>query len=125
MRLACAFGGAPYAVEEPEKIFERVASWAWISSPMTVSHSLMRSRSSCVAWRCVHVPVGHALQGMSGGENARLAEGRADDLQPDGQATDEAARHRHPREPRESGADRVDGVQGHGDGVRGLGAGLE
>src|SRR5258708_9425481 len=122
MRLACAFGGAPYAVEEPEKIFERVASWAWISSPMTVSHSLMRSRSSCVAWRCVHVPVGHALQGMSAGENAPLAEVRADDLQPDRQPTDEAPRHRHPREPRGTRADRVHVVQVHGDGVGGLGA---
>ena len=42
-RLAWALGGAPYAVAEPEKIFERVASWAWISSPMTVSQALMRS----------------------------------------------------------------------------------
>ena len=29
---------APNAVDAPEKIFERVASWVWTSSPMTVSH---------------------------------------------------------------------------------------
>src|SRR5690349_14517894 len=35
---ACVFAGAPNAVDAPEKIFERVFSWAWTSSPITVSH---------------------------------------------------------------------------------------
>ena len=30
-------GGAPKVVGQPQNIFERVASWAWTSSPMTVS----------------------------------------------------------------------------------------
>jgi len=37
---AWVLGPAPNAVAAPEKIFERVASWAWISSPITVSHSI-------------------------------------------------------------------------------------
>ena len=35
---ACAFGAAPKAVEAPEKIFDCVASCAWVSSPITTSH---------------------------------------------------------------------------------------
>ena len=38
--LIGAIFAAPYAVAEPEKILERVASCAWISRPMTVSHSM-------------------------------------------------------------------------------------
>src|SRR3982751_2429608 len=33
------FGGAPNAVEQPQKIFVLVRSWAWTSSPMTGSQS--------------------------------------------------------------------------------------
>src|SRR3569832_2955795 len=40
---AWVLGGAPYAVAAPEKILLLVASWAWISSPMTVSHSIRAS----------------------------------------------------------------------------------
>jgi hypothetical protein len=31
------FGGAPNAVLQPQKIFDAVWSWAWISRPMTGS----------------------------------------------------------------------------------------
>jgi hypothetical protein len=31
------FGGAPNAVLQPQKIFEAVRSWAWISRPITGS----------------------------------------------------------------------------------------
>src|SRR5690606_25278555 len=34
------FGSAPKSVDAPEKIFERVASWTWVSSPMTISHCM-------------------------------------------------------------------------------------
>jgi hypothetical protein len=34
------FGGAPKAVEQPQKILVLVLSWAWISSPMTVTNSI-------------------------------------------------------------------------------------
>src|SRR3569833_455115 len=40
---AWVLGGAPYAVAAPEKILLLVASWALISSPMTVSHSIRAS----------------------------------------------------------------------------------
>src|SRR3569833_1607441 len=40
---AWVMGGAPYAVAAPEKILLLVASWAWISSPMTVTHSIRAS----------------------------------------------------------------------------------
>ena len=33
----CVFGGAPKAVGQPQKIFVRVSSCAWISRPMTGS----------------------------------------------------------------------------------------
>src|SRR4051812_876074 len=41
------FGGAPKAVLQPQKIFERVSSWAWISRPMTGSNI----DSELVRWR--------------------------------------------------------------------------
>src|SRR5574340_148855 len=37
---AWALGSAPKVVAAPEKIFDRVLSWAWVSSPMTISQSL-------------------------------------------------------------------------------------
>ncbi len=39
-RLAWVFGAAPKVVALPEKIFDWVASCAWISSPITVSHCM-------------------------------------------------------------------------------------
>ena len=41
-RLAWVFGSAPKVVALPEKIFDWVLSWAWISSPITVSHCIVR-----------------------------------------------------------------------------------
>ena len=35
---ACVLGAAPNAVDAPENIFDCVESWAWVSSPMTISH---------------------------------------------------------------------------------------
>ena len=34
----CVFGFAPNAALQPQKIFDAVRSWAWISSPMTGSY---------------------------------------------------------------------------------------
>jgi hypothetical protein len=34
-------GGAPKAVEQPQKILVRVLSWAWTSSPMTGVNSMV------------------------------------------------------------------------------------
>ncbi len=39
-RLAWVLGSAPKVVALPEKIFDWVASCAWISSPITVSHCI-------------------------------------------------------------------------------------
>ena len=50
-RLAWVLGSAPKVVALPEKIFDWVESWAWISSPITVSHCMvivLRSRSGRV-----------------------------------------------------------------------------
>ena len=41
-REACVFGGAPNAVDAPEKIFDAVESCACVSSPMTTSQSSWR-----------------------------------------------------------------------------------
>ena len=38
-----AFGAAPKAVGAPEKIFDAVESWAWVSRPMTTSHFMARA----------------------------------------------------------------------------------
>ena len=40
IRLAWVLGSAPKVVALPEKIFDWVASCAWISSPITVSHCM-------------------------------------------------------------------------------------
>src|SRR5205809_8047209 len=40
-----AFGSDPKRVEHPQKIFDSVLSWAWTSSPMMVSQSLIVSSS--------------------------------------------------------------------------------
>src|SRR5690348_13225050 len=39
---ACVLGGAPNAVEAPEKIFDAVVSCAWVSRPMTISQVIAR-----------------------------------------------------------------------------------
>jgi hypothetical protein len=36
----CVLGGAPNAVEQAQKIFVSVFSWAWTSSPITASNSI-------------------------------------------------------------------------------------
>src|SRR5512137_941128 len=41
--LACEFGSAPNAVDEPEKILLAVVSWACVSSPITTSHCIAGS----------------------------------------------------------------------------------
>ena len=85
------FGAAPNAVDEPEKILLRVASWAWISRPMTVSHSIT---SYSVPARAACQSVQPAGIGARPTKQQRLAEMRADQLQPDRQVAtaDEAAR---------------------------------
>ena len=40
---AWTFGAAPNCVAAPEKIFDAVDNCAWVSSPMTVSHSMAYS----------------------------------------------------------------------------------
>jgi hypothetical protein len=39
--LAWTLGSAPKAMLLPEKIFDFVCNWAWVSSPMTTSHWLI------------------------------------------------------------------------------------
>ena len=46
MAQAWVLGAAPKAVGAPEKILDWVASWVWISSPMTVSHCMV-ALTSC------------------------------------------------------------------------------
>jgi hypothetical protein len=36
---AWVLGSSPNKVEHPQKIFDRVKSWAWTSSPITGSYS--------------------------------------------------------------------------------------
>src|ERR1700733_5339114 len=92
-RFACEFGGAPYAVAEPEKIFDCVDSWAWISSPMTVSQA-----SLFIASRDPVMPVGFALIGVGGAEQSLFGEMPADELQAHRQVLREPAWNRHRRQ---------------------------
>src|SRR5665213_4564027 len=119
-RFACEFGGAPYAVGDAEKIFDLVASWACTSSPMTVSQV-----SLFIARRNSGVPVGFALIGMGGAQQARFGEMPADDLQSHRQLLHEPARNGHRGQAREVRTNGVDVVQVHGDGVGGLRSKLE
>src|SRR5690625_2710056 len=51
--LAWVLGAAPKRVLLAEKIFDCVDSWAWISSPRTISHSIILIPVYVGANRCV------------------------------------------------------------------------
>src|SRR5690606_16137518 len=90
--LACVLGSAPKRVLLLEKIFDVVDSWAWTSSPMTVSHSI-----SVLSWFAL-MPVSVLLEAIGNGEQPAFVEIIADQLHADGQrlaGTAEAARDGH------------------------------
>src|SRR5258706_12229328 len=125
---ACELGGAPNAVDAPEKIFDAVLSCACVSNPMTISQSMLFlsfSVSPCLRgsalYKCrrpARMPVGRALEHVRRGEHACFIKIIADDLQshrpPLGT---EAAGNRHPRKPREVDRDRVKVVEVHLHGI--------
>src|SRR5262245_66385648 len=99
--LVWVFGAAPKAVGAPENIFDCVESWAWVSRPMTVSHSIAAA-SGLRRVRHPQMPVGRTLECMRHVQHPRLGKVVADDLEPHRQAaTAEPARDRHRRQPRE------------------------
>src|SRR3954452_13258500 len=77
----CVFGGSPKEVSQPQNIFVRVASWMWISRPITGSSS-----DTCGA----PVEAERPLQGVRRVEQLVLAEGRPGQLQPHRQPLREA-----------------------------------
>src|SRR4029450_12611579 len=114
-------GGSPKLSSQPQNILVRVASWTWISSPITGSQDSIspprprrllagggarrgRSQNS----RRPRVEADGGLHGVGHVEQAVLAEGRPRQLQPDGQPVGEAAGDRQRRQAREAGGDGAD-----------------
>src|SRR5258708_144931 len=148
---ACVFGGAPKAVDAPEKIFAFVESCVCVSSPITTSHppattpllsgpferrraAPRRSLRPLGGQRaCISrvrgrssMPVGHLLILMRDVEQLRFAEIVALDLQTDRQtAPIEAAGNRDGGRAGQVAGDGEDVVQIHLYRVVGLGADLE
>src|SRR4051794_17175055 len=72
--------------------------------------------------RNARMPIGLSLIHVSNVQELRLVKRCADQLQPNGQASDKAARNRQRRHAREIRADGVDIVQVHRDRIVDLGA---
>ena len=71
------------------------------------------------------MPLGRALELVGRTQQPRFREMRADQLQPHRQPIDEAAGHRHARQPGQIRADGIDVVQIHGHRIVDLGADVE
>src|SRR5690606_23500937 len=113
----CVLGSAPNLVLQPHHTFASVSSSAWISSPMTTSYSVTGFTIVSVA---IDVNLLARPPGPAGAcrprqllvrvrrlQHLRVAEGRADELQPDRQPVRaHAAGHGQRRQPRQ--------VHGHG-----------
>src|SRR5213082_422882 len=90
----CVLAAAPNCVEQPQKIFERVRSWAWTSRPITGSKSAIG----------ISAALQHRRQGALGGfrrsgetQERLFLERLANQLQADGELLRiEPAGHRDP-----------------------------
>src|SRR5437763_1013174 len=103
----CVLGGAPKTVGQPQKIFERVRSCAWTSSPMTGSNSATGHQRR----QLVHEARAR-FDRMGEAEERLLVERLADELQADRQsAVIESAGHGETRKAGEVHRHRVDVVQ--------------
>src|ERR1700733_12152519 len=60
----CAFGSPPNSVEAPENSFEREVTWAWTSSPITISQSPLAPliRLDGLTATFMNGPVGYVLR---------------------------------------------------------------
>src|SRR6266478_4589569 len=109
----CVLGGAPKRVGQPQKIFDRVRSCAWTSSPITGSKS---ETGMLAALHDGRGPVLGRLGGAGDAQQRLLFERLSDQLQPDRQALGvEAGGNGDPWQARQVGRDRVDVVQVHGE----------
>src|SRR5436190_22457382 len=83
----CVFGGSPNDTSQPQNIFVRVASWTWISSPITGSKPppppMLAAASDT---RPAPVERERQLESVGRVEHGVLAERRTGELQADGQA---------------------------------------
>src|ERR1700753_2037391 len=82
------FGSSPKESSQPQNIFVRVASWTWISRPITASSSAMGSSLPAQPRQAglpgVREPE-RALERVGGIQQLLLAEGRSGDLEADRQ----------------------------------------
>src|SRR5690348_12622365 len=84
---ACVLGGAPNAVDAPEKIFDAVDSCACVSSPMTTSHFMCAIPGSCAHGRgFAQMPLARLLVAMRDVQHLRFLEVVGDEMQSDRQS---------------------------------------
>src|ERR1700679_1503794 len=121
-------GSSPKESSQPQNIFVLVASWTWISSPITASSSATDALRSCIE-------ADPLLQREGGVEQLLLAEGRRGDLEADRQPRaaplglgepdrdrdrrDAGEAHRHREEVVEVHRERVGGLLPEAEGNRG------
>src|SRR6188472_2570608 len=95
------FGSSPKESSQPQNIFVLVASWTWISSPITAS-------SSAISISRLGVEADPLLERVGGVEKLLLGEGGGGDLEADRQlraaafGLGEAGRDRDRRDPGEA-----------------------
>src|SRR3954468_4253543 len=86
----CVLGSSPKLSSQEQNILVFVASWTWISRPMTGSNSAMG---------LPEFEADGLLEGERGVHHPVLAERRAGELEADGQAFGEPARDADRRDP--------------------------
>src|ERR1700729_3994123 len=77
------FGSSPKESSQPQNIFVRVASWTWVSRPITASRSTTDPSLPGRGFARGVYEAERALERVRGLEHLLLAEGRGGDLEAD------------------------------------------
>src|SRR5574341_208146 len=106
------FGAEPKVVEHPQNILERVSSWAWTSSPITVSYTVVAAvvvMPGSSDRSLPRLPLGGALVSGCRAQNRGFRERLTDHLEADRQAVRrKPARQRHRGHTRQVDGNRED-----------------
>src|SRR5919197_1195063 len=78
-KLTCVLGSAPKSVAAPENSFALEMTWAWTSSPITISHVPVLPSISMSDSRRLRGELGGTLQHSGGAEQRLLVKGAADE----------------------------------------------
>src|SRR5271156_344183 len=107
-------GSAPNAVAAPENSLALLTTWAWTSSPITISHSPVRPCSSAISdlsgdeFRA-RPEFGGLLEHAGGAQHGRLVESAADQLEAKRQpVARQPGRHRDAGQPGQARRHRED-----------------